>query len=107
MWINMHYLSPDRIPEGIVLCLFPLVNYKKGFQVRGLETVDGDILVFHAGTESKGAETVTSGGRVLGITALADSHEEAKNKAYENVRRISFEGMQYREDIGLINKKSE
>ncbi|HHU17731.1 MAG TPA: phosphoribosylamine--glycine ligase, partial [Clostridiales bacterium] len=49
--------------------------------------------------------TVTNGGRVLGITALGQTHEEAREKAYKNIERISFEGAQYRKDIGLLNRK--
>ena len=49
--------------------------------------------------------TVTSGGRVLGVTALGTTHEEAKAKAYDNIRRIRFEGMQYRKDIGIVNSE--
>jgi len=85
-------------------------NYEKGCTIKGIESVDKDILVFHAGTETShvcdedscGTATVTAGGRVLGITALADTHEEARKKAYENAARISFKGMQYRKDIGII-----
>jgi len=87
--------------------------YEKGCVIKGLENVDKDgdrdILVFHAGTEFKVCDetsrmtTVTSGGRVLGVTALADTHEEAREKAYQNAAKISFEGMQYRKDIGIVN----
>jgi phosphoribosylamine--glycine ligase len=85
-------------------------SYEKGCVIEGLPSVDKDILVFHAGTEASHVcdetscrmATVTSGGRVLGVTALADTHEEARKKAYENAEKISFEGMQYRKDIGVV-----
>lgn len=78
-------------------------NYAKGAPIAGLEDVDSDVLVFHAGTAAgPGGETVTAGGRVLGVTARGATHEEARARAYDNVRRISFEGMQYRRDIGLV-----
>ena len=48
---------------------------------------------------------VTSGGRVLGVTALGKTHEEARAKAYENAEKIKFEGIQYRKDIGLIHRR--
>ena len=48
---------------------------------------------------------VGGGGRVLGVTALGKTHEEARAKAYDNIRRISFDGMQYRKDIGTINRR--
>ena len=87
-------------------------DYEKGMIIKGLENVEPDILVFHAGTQQEHIcdeiscrmAEATSGGRVLGVTAVADTHEEARKKAYENAARISFEGMQYRKDIGLINK---
>ena len=87
-------------------------SYETGFVINGLENVDGDVLVFHAGTAadhicdelSCRMATVTAGGRVLGVTALADTHDEARKKAYENAAKISFEGMQYRKDIGLYSE---
>ena len=55
--------------------------------------------VFHAGTAFSNNETVTKGGRVLGVTALGTDIRTAKENAYEAVRKIHFEGMQYRKDI--------
>ena len=98
-------------------------SYEKGKLIRGLDDVDDDIIVFHAGTkfaempegskcagcaddcDMKTAAILTSGGRVLGVTALGDTHEEARAKAYDNIARINFEGMQYRKDIGTINRR--
>ena len=97
-------------------------SYEKGKLIKGLDDVEDDIIVFHAGTkfadmpqgskcesceddcELKKAAILTSGGRVLGITALGDTHEEAREKAYRNIERISFEGMQYRKDIGIVHR---
>ncbi len=82
--------------------------YEKGKSIHGLNRVDKDIMVFHAGTkfgDMTGQEIVTDGGRVLGVAALADTHDEARTKAFDNVKRISFDGMQYRNDIGIIIKK--
>jgi phosphoribosylamine--glycine ligase len=56
--------------------------------------------VFHAGTRLEGKDLVTSGGRVLCVTALGDSVRMARTRAYEAVDRIRFDGMQYRKDIG-------
>lgn len=86
-------------------------SYEKGKEITGLDKVDRDVVVFHAGTASEHicdeascrSAVVTSGGRVLGVTATGDTHEEARAKAFDNVKRISFEGMQYRNDIGIIN----
>lgn len=80
-------------------------SYEKGKVISGLDDVDDDVIVFHAGTANKDGNVVTSGGRVLGVTAVGKTHEEARNKAFDNIKRISFEGMQYRKDIGTINRK--
>jgi phosphoribosylamine--glycine ligase len=58
------------------------------------------VKVFHAGTRLQGESIVTSGGRVLGVTAAAPSVEAALAKAYEAAGKIRFEGMHYRKDIG-------
>ena len=80
-------------------------GYEKGKRISGLKDVDRDIVVFHSGTKSKDSEILTDGGRVLGITALGNTHEEARQKAYKNVGRIFFEGVQYRKDIGTVNRR--
>jgi phosphoribosylamine--glycine ligase len=69
---------------------------------RRSEKRDGqdDVAVFHAGTILQGEDIVTSGGRVLCVTALGDSVKLAQAKAYDIVHRIQFDGMQYRKDIG-------
>ena len=56
--------------------------------------------IFHAGTKLEGGKILTSGGRVLAVTAVADDPESARANAYEAVGKISFEGMRYRSDIG-------
>jgi phosphoribosylamine--glycine ligase len=56
--------------------------------------------VFHAGTQLVDGKAVTSGGRVLAVTALGDSVKMAQKRAYEAVSQIRFDGMQYRKDIG-------
>ncbi len=61
---------------------------------------DGDTIVFHAGTSTANGATRTSGGRVLGVTALGDSVRMAQKRAYEVVETIAFDGMQFRRDIG-------
>ena len=79
-------------------------DYEKGKVITGLNDVDEDVVVFHAGTKfDENGAIATSGGRVLGVTATGATHEEAKAKAYANVKKISFEGAQYRNDIGTIN----
>jgi len=87
-------------------------EYERGKEIKGLSTVDSDVLVFHAGTAtdhicdatSCRIAIVTSGGRVLGVTTVGKTHEEARNRAFDNVKRIYFEGAQFRNDIGIIHK---
>lgn len=74
---------------------------EKGKTISGLESVsDPDVVIFHAGTKQVGENVVTNGGRVLGVTALGSSLEEAREKAYAVAKQIQFEGKQFRRDIG-------
>ena len=77
-------------------------SYKTGFPIHGLDSVDRDVLVFHAGTREGGGGTVlTDGGRVLTVVAVGNDMAEARERAYDNIRRISFEECYYRRDIAL------
>ena len=73
---------------------------KKGDVVTGLPATGEDFRVFHSGTALKDGAIVTSGGRVLCVTAMGDSIKAAQRRAYEVVEGIRFDGMQYRRDIG-------
>lgn len=75
---------------------------EKGKLIQGLDEVrhEKDIFVFHAATKKVGNDYYTSGGRVLGVTAIGETYRDAIRKAYDAVSCISFEGMQYRKDIG-------
>ncbi len=77
-------------------------KYAKGVPIKGLNAARRvkDVVVFHAGTARKGRDTVTDGGRVLGVTALGNSVEEAIAKAYQAVAKISWDGVYCRKDIG-------
>jgi phosphoribosylamine--glycine ligase len=78
-------------------------SYKTGFPIAGLNNVDRDILVFHAGTKvGAGGEVLTSGGRVLTVVATGRTIAEARDKVYANISRIHFEGCHYRKDIADI-----
>jgi phosphoribosylamine--glycine ligase len=72
--------------------------YEKGIPIKGLDDVEQSI-VFHAGTASKDGQIVTSGGRLLGVTALGESIADARAKAYADVERIQYEGKHFRTDI--------
>jgi phosphoribosylamine--glycine ligase len=84
-------------------------KYEKGREIKGLDNVPQikDAYVFHAGTELKEGKVLTSGGRVLGVTALGDSIKFAIQKAYQAVGLVSFAGMHYRKDIGKKALKYE
>jgi phosphoribosylamine---glycine ligase len=77
-------------------------RYETGLPITGVEAAEAleDIVVFHAGTRRAADRLVTSGGRVLSVTAVAGSLAEAQQKAYAAVKLIGFEGMYYRTDIG-------
>jgi phosphoribosylamine---glycine ligase len=72
---------------------------RSGDKITGLDQVR-DAIAFHAGTKAEGSGLVTSGGRVLGVTASGTTLDAAMQNAYAGVRKIHFEGMQYRTDIG-------
>ncbi|HBX24293.1 MAG TPA: phosphoribosylamine--glycine ligase [Desulfotomaculum sp.] len=75
-------------------------NYRKGDIITGLHDMPENVMAFHAGTGLKGNQVVTAGGRVLGITALAENIPAAINLAYQGVSKVHYEGMHYRKDIG-------
>jgi len=79
-------------------------KYRNGKIISGLNDVAGmdDVMVFHAGSAYNNENIVTAGGRVLGVTALGEDIGKAKEKAYEAVGKIYFDGMQYRKDIGRV-----
>ena len=74
--------------------------YEKGKEIKGIELIE-DSLVFHAGTTIKDGMVVTNGGRVMAITSFGPDFKSALSKSYENVEKLSFEGMNYRKDLGF------
>lgn len=76
-------------------------NYETGFEITGLDELK-NVFAYHAGTALKNSKIVTSGGRVLALTALGNSYDEARSKAYDELKKINFKGMYYRRDIGLV-----
>lgn len=75
-------------------------SYKTGFPIEGLDKVNEDILVFHAGTKASHGVIYTDGGRVLTVAARGRTIAEARDRVYNNIPRIHFEGCHYRRDIG-------
>ena len=90
-----------RVALGVVMAAagYPLSPHK-GDAITGLPDDQSDAMVFHAGTAEKQGQILTSGGRVLCVTALADSVKQAQQKAYQTASPIAFDGMQMRHDIG-------
>ncbi len=81
---------------------YPL-NPRKGDEIKGLENVDSDIIVFHAGTKYEDGRYFTNGGRVLNIVGFGENFEKAREKVYSNISKINFTGMYFRKDIGISN----
>jgi len=81
-------------------------SYQTGFPITGLDNLDKDILVFHAGTRigSEPGQVLTSGGRVLTVVATGKTTTEARQKVYLNLPRIHFDGCHYRKDIALVKE---
>ena len=75
-------------------------SYEKGKKIIGINKVQ-DSKVFHAGTSSKGTNIFTSGGRVLAITSLEDRFKDSVKKSYKELKKINFDGINYRKDIGF------
>ncbi len=83
-------------------------DYEKGFPIEGIEDANllENVIVFHAGTGLENGETVTAGGRVLGVTGRGDNLKEAIRKSYNGIEKIHFKDCHYRKDIGYkgLNK---
>ena len=101
----------DRKASGCVILTsagYPL-EYEKGKRIEGLDeasAIDG-ITIFHAGTKLQERDYYTNGGRVLGICASEKSLTEAMEKIYKTISKISFDGMQFRKDIGVLREGGE
>jgi len=75
-------------------------SYPKGKVISGLNNLEG-VLAFHAGTKIVGDEIITNGGRVIAMSALGSSKEEALSRSYAGIKTICYEGIEYRKDIGF------
>ena len=82
-------------------------SYHTGFPIAGLDELDKDILVFHAGTKtgSEVGQVLTNGGRVLTVVATGGTIAEAREKVYTNISRIHFDGCHYRKDIAELKSR--
>lgn len=91
----------DRVALGVVMAAYgyPL-SPRKGDVIANLPPESADAMVFHAGTSLDGEALKTTGGRVLCVTALGESVQQAQARAYEVLSQVQFDGAQYRRDIG-------
>ncbi|OPJ55985.1 phosphoribosylamine--glycine ligase [Alkalithermobacter paradoxus] len=96
------------IQESVVSVVLASKGYPKKYEtnkrIYGLDDLDSDIIVFHSGTKKENEDIVTNGGRVLCVTSFGKDIDIARNRVYENIEKLKFEGKQYRKDIGRINK---
>jgi phosphoribosylamine--glycine ligase len=76
-------------------------KYETGYEIEGLDKLESEIQVFHAGTKLDGSKVLTSGGRVLTVVASGKSIADARDKVYTNIPHIRFAGATYRTDIAL------
>ncbi|NID11635.1 phosphoribosylamine--glycine ligase [Fibrivirga algicola] len=97
--ITMQVSPQTAVTTVLVAGGYPDV-YEKGKPITDLDQLD-DVTAFHAGTTSQNGSVVTNGGRVLAITALANSLENAVRKSQEAARTVSYDGKYFRKDIGL------
>ena len=102
-------LTPEMVQQRAGACATIVMaasgypgSYPKGLPISGLETAESrpNVMVFHAGTKLADGQIVSSGGRVLAVSAWGDELETAVNQAYDAVGKIHFEGAHYRKDIG-------
>lgn len=98
--IEINYKNEEAVCVMLTSGGYPN-SYEKGKIITGIQNLDKDIVVFHSGTKMVDGNLVTNGGRVIGITAKAETVKDAAAKVYENIKKISFEGMHYRTDIGV------
>ena len=75
-------------------------DYAKGFEITGLENIEGSI-AFHAGTTLENEKVVTNGGRVIAVTSFGNDFQEAIKKSYQNIDKLHFDKMYFRKDIGF------
>ena len=107
-------LAPGRAAWGAGACVGVVAAsagypgaVETGRPISGLDTLDADVLCFHAGTRHQpDGRLVTSGGRVLTVVARGDTLESARARVYDNIGRISFDGMRHRNDIATVRSVS-
>jgi phosphoribosylamine--glycine ligase len=97
--VAVHWAAPCALCVVMASEGYP-GGYPKGRPLLGLDRAGQEAMVFHAGTKLEQNKVVTDGGRVLAVTAIGQTVDEAAARAYAVVNQIHFEGAQYRTDIG-------
>jgi len=99
--VDMKWSSKNTITVVLASEGYP-GKYKKGIEIQGIDLAEKieDVVVFHSGTVNFDGRFITTGGRVLNVTAVGNTLKEAIVKAYLAINKIKFEGMQFRKDIG-------
>ncbi|KXZ39124.1 phosphoribosylamine--glycine ligase [Alkalithermobacter thermoalcaliphilus JW-YL-7 = DSM 7308] len=99
-------INIDWIKSPCVSVVLASKGYPKSYEIDkkiyGLLDIDKDIIVFHSGTKTDGKDIFTNGGRVLCVTSIGKDIKEARDKVYENIKKIDFEGKFFRTDIGKV-----
>ena len=93
-------ISPETATTVVLVSGGYPGTYEKGHLIKGLESVE-NALVFHAGAKNDGDKIVTSGGRVVAVTAFGNDYKAALSKSYQAISKITFQGMNYRRDLGF------
>ena len=93
-------ISPETATTVVLVSGGYPGTYEKGHPIKGLESVE-NALVFHAGAKNDGDKIVTSGGRVVAVTAFGNDYKAALSKSYQAISKITFQGMNYRRDLGF------
>ncbi len=103
--VKMAWSSKKAV--GVILTSkgYPLA-YESGYEIKGLDRLDQDLILYHNGTRLEGKSLQTNGGRVLSLLALGENLEEARNKVYENIKKIECSNLTYRKDIARLGKKT-
>ncbi|MBE9118098.1 phosphoribosylamine--glycine ligase [Lusitaniella coriacea LEGE 07157] len=103
---RLEELPPISWKSGSAVCVVAASqgypgSYKRGYPISGVQqATESGAIVFHAGTKIQQNQLVTDGGRVLGVTAMGETFEDAIAQAYQSIDCIEFEGIYYRKDIG-------
>ncbi len=99
--INIEWSDKSAVCVMLASAGYPL-DFQRGNKI-SIGELDEDIILFHSGTRKDNNDYRTAGGRVIGVTAVRQTVEEARNLIYKNISKINFDGMHYRKDIGERN----